>query len=405
MARRRLTSGATAICGIAFMAATVAACGSVGANHTATQASTAAPSRSQSPQAAAATTMQPLPAGQQGSQQQVPWAQVGPGWILAEWSATPGGSGTICLFLVDPAGGRYLIDTLPANPTGSMPTILAGWSGDGQRALLTSIGGSPAVAVLNLRTLATTQLALGATGGFGFTTPDGLAIVAMVGTGVQAHLERFSLTGNLELSFPTSFPGGGPGGSAVYSPDGTELALSLMSGIELVSNDGQALRYLPVNPSVGACNAMRWWTASELLVSCAPDGSDTDQLWLVPTSGATATALTASPPASGDLGDLDAWQIPSGTYVQDAGACGYEYLAEVQPSGLTAPVSVPGVPGGDSTIVLGTQGDSIAIDAKPACGVAASLLWFAPANNLVTPILGGPVNGGTVENAVLFGQS
>jgi TolB protein len=260
---------------------------------------------------------------------------------------------------------------------------------------------------LNLQTLAITQLAFGASEGrVGFTTPDGLAIVATVGTGAQVHLVRFSLTGTFELSYPTSFPGGGGpwGGSAVYSPDGTELALGLMSGIELVSNDGQALRYLPVNPSVESCTVRRWWTASELLVGCAPGGSSTLQLWLVPTSGATPTALTASPPASGDLGDLDAWRIPSGTYVQDAGACGYAYVAKLQPSGLTAWVSVPGVPGGDSTIVLGTHDDRIAIDAKPACSVGASLLWYAPATNSVTPILGGPVNGGTAESAVLFGQ-
>ncbi|HEY7323851.1 MAG TPA: hypothetical protein VH520_03405 [Streptosporangiaceae bacterium] len=334
---------------------------------------------------------------------------MGPGWILAEWSPAVNGSAATSLFLIDPAGGRYLIDTFPANPTGSAPTNLAGWSGDGQRALLTgSSGASQTVAVLTLRTLVTTQFGLGANAGSaGFTTPAGLAITATVGTGAQAHIARFGLTGTLEMSYPASLPGGAGayGGSAIYSPDGTELALGVTNGIVLMSNTGRTERFLPVKPSVEFCTPRRWWTPSELLVSCAPDGSGTLQLWLVPTSGAAPTALTASPPANGDSGDLDAWQLAGGTYVEDAGGCGYVYLAKLQPSGLTTPVAVPGVPPGDSTVIRGAQGDRLAIDAQPACHQGATLLWFTPATNSETPVLGGTVNGGTVENAILFGES
>jgi TolB protein len=170
-----------------------------------------------------------------------------------------------------------------------------------------------------------------------------------------------------------------------------------------MSNDGQILRFLPVNPAVSSCSAMRWWSTGVLLATCAPDGSGTSQLWLVPTTGATPTALTANPPASGDLGDLDAWRLPAGTYVQDAGACGYIYLAELAPDGLTSPVTVPGADG-DSTIVLGAQGNRLEIDAESPCSAGASLLWYAPATNSVTPLLGGTANGGTAENPVMFGQ-
>jgi TolB protein len=298
-----------------------------------------------------------LPAGQQGSQQQVPWAQVGPGWILAEWSPTLDPSAAMSLFLIDPAGGRYLMDTCPADPAHSAPTSLLAWSGDGQRALLTNYSASATVAVLNLRTLATTQFQLQNSFPVGFTRPAGEAILVSVngnGSG-QSKLERVSLTGQLELSYPTSSsPGNVTNGSALYSPDGTELAVgtchvviasascaAALTGVELVSNAGQPIRFLPVIPSDSGCSPLRWWAPQELLVDCAPNGTNAGQDWLVPTSGATPKALTASPPAPSDLGDGNAWQIPSGIHVQDAGACSYTYVAKLQPNGLTAPSPYP----------------------------------------------------------------
>jgi hypothetical protein len=313
-----------------------------------------------------------------------------------------------------PRRGRYLIDTFPASLPGSAPTILLGWSGDGQRALLTSSAFSPTgatVAVLNLRTLATTSFGLPNASPVGFTAPDGLAILVNVNINDQGQteLERVSLTGQLELSYPASFvPAGTYNGSALYSPDGTELAVGTGAGIELMSNDGQALRYLDVSPSVSSCSPDRWWAPGELLVSCTPNGTYAGQDWLVPTSGGTPTALTASPPAADDLGDGNAWQLSSGTYMQEAGACSYTYVAKLQPDGLTTPVAIPGVPSGESTVILGAQGDRLAIRNEPGspqtCAHGPSLMWFAPATNSVTPLLGGPVNGGYALAAILFGE-
>lgn len=405
MTGSRLTA-ITAMCGATFLAAALAACGSAGPDHMRAGGSAPALSRPAARMPTTATAAQPLPAGQQGSLQQVPWTRVGPGWILAEWSPSVTGSAATSLFLVDPAGGRYLVDTFPANPSASTPDILVAWSGDGQRALLKSDAG-PTLAVLDLPTQATTTFALPNGGApVGFTAPDGLAVIANTSNGSRQYLERFSLTGQLELSYPASFPAGGGSyeGSALYSPDGTELAVGTSTGIELLSNDGQVLRFLAVNPSVSWCSAVRWWTTGVLLASCVPHGSGMPQLWLVPANGSRATALTANPPASGDLGDLDAWQLPAGTYVQDAGGCGWIYLAKLAPDGLTSAVTVPGVPSGDSTIVLGAQGSRLAIDAPPACQQGASLLWYAPATNSVTPVLGGAADGGTVLYAVMFGE-
>jgi TolB protein len=350
-----------------------------------------------------------LTAGQQGTRQDVPWSQVGPGWILATRSPVrPGGATTV--FLIDPAGGRYSLDTLPAEAANSPePDHLVAWSGDGERALLDSDLYSSHVAVLNLRTGTAAQLSLGSgVSPLGFTTPDGLAILAEASTDpARPHLERFSLSGALEQAYPASFSGGGyyNGISAVYSPDGTELAVSTSAAMELMSNDGQVIRALSVGPSATNCAPVRWWTTTELLASCDPPGAGIAQLWLVPVSGAPATSLTASPAARGDEGDLDAWPLPAGTYVQDAGACGYVYLARLQANRQTAPVTVPGVPQGDSVIVAGSYADELAVTAQPPCGAGASLLRYSPAQGTTTPLLGGTApGGGSVTAAFLFGE-
>jgi TolB protein len=356
----------------------------------------------------------PLPAGQQGNRQQVPWAQVGPGWFLAEWSpAAPHAPGqghskpaATTLFLVDPAGGRYVIETLPPlRPPWSRPEDLVAWSGDGQRALLVN-GPWTKAAVLDLRTAASTRFTLGSNvTPIGFTAPDGLAIIANTDSGSnRPGLERLSLAGARELAYPASFSRGGHyTGTAAYSANGTELAVGTSAGVELVSNAGPAIRFLPVGPLGGSCSVVRWWTAADLLVNCVSRTSAIPQLWLVPATGARPAALTARPAARGDLGDLDAWRLPAGTFVQDAGACGYTYVAKLRPSHRTAPVTIPGLAGGTGTVVAGALGDRLAVRSRPGCGEGGELVWFAPATNAVTPLLGGAVNGGSVTEVVMFG--
>lgn len=397
---------------IAALVAAVAGCGSGATGRSGTETPLADSSRSASRPSPSATPA--LAAGQQGSRQQIPWAQVGPGWFLAEWSP-PVAPAPTTLFLIDPAGGRYLIETFPAGSPASTPTILAGWSGDGQRALLDTEDSSTSpitAAVLNLRTLATTQFELGShVYPVGFTAPDGLAILANVINGpAQANLERLSLTGNLQLSYPASFSGGRPySGSALYSPDGTYLAAGTPGGIEVMNNDGQSLKFLSVvDPSTGPCTAVRWWTSQELLVSCGIANEQEDQLWLVPASGASPTALTANPPAPPDQGGSNAWQLSTGVYVTDQTGCGQTYLAKLQPDGQTAAIAVPGLPSSDnSSTILGSDGDRLAIASgvAPNCGTTTrTLLWYTPTTNSVTTLLGGTVNGGTIGPTFMFGM-
>lgn len=420
MPHHRHSRSLAAVVAAAVLTAGLAACGSQqaaagggGAQHSRI---TSSPPATGSP---AAKQARLLSTGQQGSKAQVPWSAVGPGWLLATWTPpipaadqVKTASGGVrsskpqptTLYLVDPAGGRYTVASWSASAgQNAQPYVLA-WSGDGQRALLGY--DTSRVTVLNLRS-GTSDSFTPASGVRldGFTTPDGLALVADAGTDTtHPHLERLSLTGALQQSWPASFrPGDWYTGGPVYTATGTELAVGTTAGVELVSNTGRPIRSLPAPASRSHCTPLRWWTASELLASCIPSTTSISQLWMFPASGAAPAALTASPAAPGDDGDLNAWSLPGGTYVQDAGGCGYQYLAKLGPGGRTSPVTVPGVPSGESTIVLGAHGSDLAIEAVGACSGGPSLLWFTPAGNAVTPLLGGQAADGGSAFGVLFG--
>src|ERR1700752_3912364 len=71
--------------------------------------------------APAAPTGSSLSGGQAAPRSAVPWHKVGPGWALAEYSATQEGEnvrhkpGASTLYLVNPQGGRYKLITWSAS--------------------------------------------------------------------------------------------------------------------------------------------------------------------------------------------------------------------------------------------------------------------------------------------------
>jgi len=136
-----------------------------------------------------------------------------------------------------------------------------------------------------------------------------------------------------------------------------------------------------------------------VLASCI-SSTGVDRLWTVPLSGAAA-ALTA-PPVSPDYGDLDGVRLGSDVYVQAAGGCGAVFLARRQPDGTTRPVVVPDVDTSQSVFLVGVAGGRLALRATVACGSGVSALWFDPAANTTTVVLGPPVNGGGVTAALLY---
>lgn len=344
----------------------------------------------------------------------VPWSQVGPGWMLAVWSPAPGlrpgeapppGSptrqtATTTLYLVDPAGGRYPITTFPPPGNGDSPR-LEDWSGDGTRAMFSATEqGRTVVTEVDLRTGAKTTFTAENGGLPRYTRPDGKAVLLQRRTASApgASLERVDLAGNHQLTYPVAedFTW------YLSTADGTRLVLGTHSGLALMGNDGVPGQTLMIAGQKD-CTPLRWWDTGSTIALARCGTSDTSQLWLVPIDGGTLTALTA--PNDGhegpDYGDLNAWQLPAGTFVQATGACGVVYLAKLNGDGTTSKVSVPDVKG-DSVVVIGVNGGDLDLKARAGCGGGQALIDYNPAAGTSTVLLGPPVNGGGVINAVPY---
>jgi hypothetical protein len=308
----------------------------------------------------------------------VSWASVGAGWSLAEYSGstsggvTPRKAGATLVYLVGPSGYR---DALYEWPAGQTNWTLLDWSGDKTRALFS--GPDDEVGQLVLATGKFTSFKLpGGTQVIGYSRPDGTAILATQQVMSTDKVLRYDLAGHLEQTLAS-----GPANSAsdaVYSPDGTSLAVNGAKALEQVGNDGHVIRSLPV-PGDPSCLPVRWWNASTILASCTAPGHTAGRLWLVPVSGAGPTALTPQRSSSGpDLGDLNAWSLPSGLYLQATGACGVIYIAKPTSTGAAATVTVPETTGNDNQIVA-ADGPRLLVRAQTSCQASTSLLWFNPA--------------------------
>jgi TolB protein len=342
----------------------------------------------------------------------VPWSQVGPGWMLAMWSPVPGlGAGqqapfgtptyetaATTLYLVDPAGGRYAITTFPPPGDGSNPRLVD-WSGDGTRALFsTHEDGKTGITQVDLRSGTKTTFTVDGTEATPrYTRPDGKAI--LLGSLLSgSSLERVDLAGNHQLTYPV-----GPDYRGYLStPDGMRLVVGTASGLALMGNDGVAGRALPI-AGQKECAPMRWWDTGSTIAVTRCSSSAGSQLWLVPVDGGAPTALTA--PNKGehgpDYGDVSAWQLPSGTYVQAQGACGVIFLAKLNADGTTSPVSVPEVHTA-TVVVVGVNGGHLDLQAAVGCGGGQSLIDYNPAAGTSTVLLGPPVNGGGVTSPIPF---
>jgi len=343
---------------------------------------------------------QVLGAGQVGSRAAVPWGRVGPGWSVVLYSAARGAEGTrpeagpLTLYLVDPSGGRYRMFTWRAHSRETGWYLLA-WSGDARRAMFVPTSelynsGREQVFQLQLRTGAITSFRLPAgVSAVGYTRPDGLNILADRGQGVSAGatgtLMRFSLTGHLQKTL-ASVRGLG---AAAYQPAGLEVAAGSRDGIALVSNAGGVIRRLIVPGVTEGCGAVRWWGAGTILASCAVSGTPGPQLWLVPASGATPTALTPARRGYGfDQGDFNAWQLSSGLYLDGVSACGTLVIGRQPARGPEQQVRVPGAA---SSLIYAATRTRLLVQRLGGCSPGASLVWLNPASHQMTVAV--PVHG------------
>ena len=350
----------------------------------------------------------------------IPWPQVGPGWMLATWSPVPGGrpgaplpagspspeTATTRLYLVDPAGGRYPITTFPPPGQQAGPELVD-WSGDGSHALFAAQYAKPPTAIMvDLHTGTQTTLAVHGTPRY--TRPHGKALLLSTppGPGSRlATLDRVDLAGTHQLTYPTDKLGSAFNGNYLSTPDGMRLVLGTSAGLALMGNDGVPGPTLPI-PGQTNCSPLRWWDGTSLatvLAACDAPGF-ASRLWLAPIDGSPPTALTAvnNGQKGPDYRDASAWRLPAGTFVQAEGACGYEYLAKLNPDGTTSQVSVSGVEPGRSVVVEGVNGGDLDLRATAACGGGQSLFAYNPGSNTSTVLLGPPLNGGGVIEAVPY---
>ena len=303
----------------------------------------------------------------------VPWHRVGPGWVLAQYTtAAPEGGkpGPVTLYLISPGGARYQLARWPDSRTA--PGLVA-WSPDGKRALFQVFSGKDGAGQLTLATGRMSTFAMqGNATPIGYTTPRGLNIVGTRPSGNGFVEGRYSLSGRLLQPLGS--------GGALYTPSGTEFAAGASHGIKLVSNRGSLIRQLPVpGTSANTCDPVRWWNSGTILASCEPPGTGLRLLWLVPVSGARPKALTRphDPRTTGDFGDLDAWQLPSGLYLQAAGACGVLHIYRQARNGSIKLVIPPHTT--DDNRVLTALGSRLLVQAPTDCTGSVSLLWYNPA--------------------------
>jgi TolB protein len=415
--------------GVAALAAVMAAGCSSSTNSTAAQESSGSPATSTA--TSAPTPATPVAAhGVEATINDVPWSKVGPGWTLATWSpvvahrpgeeSAPGEpdpeTAATTLYLVDPAGDRYAISTF----SGAEARLdLTDWSGDGSHALFESTG-NPWVISIDLHTGEQTRIPV--QGYPRYTRPDGNAL--LVSTHYNGNepgtLTRIDLAGDEQQSYPTEDLGGAGQFSGRYlaSADGTQLVLGTANlGNEVVprrddslvvmGNDGRIIRTLPTPMLNADCAPMRWWTPTVVLAGCSAEHGSAHQLWKIPIDGGAPTALTAAHSGQGDdqgfggsLGEGLAWELPSGTFLQSAGACGTAFLSRLTPDGHTTRVKVPGM--SQSVFVTGATADKLILEGHMDCGGGTALVSYDPAANTSTVLLGPLVNGGGVTAAVLF---
>jgi hypothetical protein len=330
--------------------------------------------------------------GHTASRSVVPWSKVGRGWALVTYTtATPFAAhpeaGSTTLYLVDPAGGKYVMFRWPHVPADGGVNLVA-WSGDGTRALLW-VARSPTSTVEQLEqlTLATgtlTRLPLPAsTGPIGYTRPDGLAVLAyrVVKSPPETQLVRYALSGGLQKVLFTqkmkSSNGNGGfiniSGSSPYGPDGTALAVTATPSVPvtaghtlLLSNAGGVTRRYG---SADSCLFVRWWTASQLLTAnCA-----VKQLFVTPVNGARPKPLTPAN-TSPYRSEQDAWLLAGHVYVQLSGpACGSTSIGVLR-NGRLANVRTPNVRG--ATIVTTSSARLLVV--AEGCMGSSGLLWFNP---------------------------
>jgi hypothetical protein len=328
-------------------------------------------------------------AGQVGRPSDVPWLLVGPGWVVAIDSDTQ------TIVLLDPLGRRYDLGPPPAG-------ALVDWSGDGRTVLFESQCGRcdpmATQTLVDLVTGSTQELSL--PGQVRFTRPDGGALIEYrMDTGA---VRRVTLDGAPDRDFPMSFPSAGATtGAVVSSPDGSQLALVTANGYEIVTSDGDPVRFLPPPAPNDQCVLEQWLPSDVLLSRC------NGKFWSVPVTGAAPAVLNGATSDnvvklfSGPDGDLAA---EVGNVV--AGTCSL-WIGRLHPDGTLSKIDIPHASDPAYLGLIGTDHNRVLVTFAAIDGCLpqdpVTLAWFDTTTNAVTPLLT-QTTGGSGIQALPFGN-
>jgi hypothetical protein len=272
---------------------------------------------------------------------QVPWAEVGEGWLLVRYgqARSPGEAGgefRTALFLVDPGDTVYFVAWWPNSEW------ILDWSPEGGRVLSYRDG---ALVVTDLKDDTAVAVPDDIYGGVShdwefpwarwarFTRPTGRdLVVRLVQFNQRARLEGLHTDGTrfaqlVDLDLTPLVPADnwqiiGLGINDVtwlYAESGTELVVATTEGISLVGNSGAIMRHLDA-PGIG-CTLSRWWDQGSVLAACyepawvaspcwgrgqiGPGGGRI--LWAVPLDGSAATRLSQAVTCDPETGSPEYW--------------------------------------------------------------------------------------------------
>ncbi len=331
-----------------------------------------------------------------GSSSRVPLSKVGLGWSVAEYTAGYNKHpAKTTLYAVSPQGKKFPFFTFPASLSGTKAFYLVDWSGDGQRVLVRNFFNKfEQISLATGKVISTFKLPADANA-FGYTRPTGQNILAVNGTSIV----RYDLTGHLAKVLTKSAE------DAIESPDGSSVVVNAKAGLGVVSNAGGPVKVLPAPIATFGCNPVRWWNSTTILGYCnAKHGPAAPRLWLFPANGGKVTALTAQRGNKGpDLGDINAYKLSSGTFLQALGPCGVEFIATQSADGTAHAVTLPGVHYASDFIVTG-QGSNLLVSPSNGCTAGAALVLFNPHTKKVNWILRPTGKSAGVEAAVPFGR-
>ena len=299
------------------------------------------------------------------------------------------------LYAVSPQGKTFPFYTWPASFSGTKAFYLVDWSGDGQRVLVRNFFNKYEQISLSTGKVINTFKLPADANALGYTRPGGQNILAANGSTIL----RYDLNGHQTMVLSKNAQ------DAIESPDGTSVVLNAKSGLGVVSNAGGPVKVLRAPIAVFGCNPVRWWNSTTVLGDCnAKHGPGAARLWLFPVNGGKVTALTAQRGNKGpDLGDINAYKLTSGTYLQALGPCGVEFIATQSANGTAHAVTLPGVHYASDFIVTG-QGSNLLVQASNGCTAGAALVLFNPHTKKVGWIFRPTGKSYGIETVVPFGR-